>query len=148
MNITAAMKQSIIDAANAEYARLASEVNSTYQKYVELQGKRDEALRAVKWAQELQIGAGFAVNSTKSATPRNLWFFASRSGQTLGHFVERKDNGEWSCSCTGFNYRTDCWASRLARQYNDQKSPKNRWYASYYDFDNRKVPVILTSWKA
>lgn len=148
MNITSAMKQSIIAAANAEYERLNKEVNLAYQAYAELQGKRDEALRALKWAQELQVGAGFALNSTKSAKPRNLWFFASRSGKTLGHFIEKRDDGTWSCSCSGFNYRADCWASRLARQYDDAKSPKNRWYSSYFDFDSHKVPSLLTSWRA
>lgn len=148
MNITDAMKRSLVDAAQSEYYRIDSEATAAYKKYNELQTKKDEAFQALSWAKNLQVGTGFAINSTRSVKPRSLWFFASRSGKTFGHFIEKHDDGNWSCSCTGFNYRADCWASRMARSYDDQKSPRNRWYDSYYNFDKHNVPRTLEYWRA
>jgi hypothetical protein len=118
------MSDTLLDAANIEIADLTRQIDA-------LVHRRETVEKAVEYLKGLD-------SQPKPMAPRMLWYFKSRSGKTIGHYVERFQDRTYKCSCPGFQFRESCWATKeAARAYDNYNLGSNRFRGTPNDFDRR-----------
>lgn len=104
----------------------------------ELQALRDDErnIKSAITTKEQAIAEVRRVFEQPARSSDNLYFLSSRSLGGPGHFIERKADGSLTCSCKGFSFRGQCWATTYLKPVIDRGDGSWR----YGNFDlNRSV---------
>lgn len=125
----------------ASSAAVAEVLKGLDRAVVDAQKALDNAQKALDEA----VSVRDAVKRALVPAPRELAYLSSRTGDSVGHFIERFPDGRTTCSCPAARYNHSCWAQKVISYLRNRGDQSYGYPAT--DFDAKRAPTFPSSYK-